>query len=499
LVASQAAADLSLSYEAWDAPDAPAHVDADEAAPEAAPDHAHGTSYAQRTEALARLEALSVRAVTSVLRRLGGGTAGIDYARSTKRELVAYALSTYDNAAVLSAVDAEAAGEAVPKGVPAPKALPVPAGAGTIPGGSTQQATPGIPGAGSNGTVPGEALEALAEALGRVVALGGHQAAAPVDADAVRAIAQDVVLGATPSFLEAARAAAEAVLAGQAPRVVEVRQHDREPARVEGAHPLCEKVLRLSTAGVNVLLVGPAGCGKTHLAEQVAKALGRPFGALSLTAGITESALTGRLLPTGDGGRFEYVESPFVRLYGGGGVFLFDELDAADPNMLLVVNSALANGHMEVEQRAASDLPTRVDRHADTIMLGAANTYGTGADAKYVGRGVLDAASLDRWYIVEMDYDRAYEARLFGGQAPEAKPWQAADPATCDQDVLALGKWVQALRDKAERAKVTRIVSYRMVQKAVAARRAGVPSAEIQRDLLAGWSADELRQVGEAR
>jgi hypothetical protein len=48
-------------------------------------------------------------------------------------------------------------------------------------------------------------------------------------------------------------------------------------------------------------------------------------------------------------------------------------------------------------------------------VCAAANTYGTGADALYVGRNQLDAATLDRFYVVEMDYDRKLEAKL----APE--------------------------------------------------------------------------------
>lgn len=259
----------------------------------------------------------------------------------------------------------------------------------------------------------------------------------------------------------------------QAPRVIEVRQPAAAPVQLEGRqHPLFDKVLKLAASGVNVMLVGPAGCGKTYLAHQIAKALNLPFSSISGSAGASESQLLGRLLPTGEGGKFEYHESPFVRTYEGGGCFLFDEIDAFDPNMLLVVNQATANGGFTVEARTNKQY---VARHEKTVMIASANTWGTGASAMYVGRSQLDAATLDRYYIVPMDYDTVLEAQ-FG-------------PA----DLVA---WVHGIRAKAQTAGLRRVVSTRMIQKGAAALGAGLKLAEVKADLLAGWSKDELAKVG---
>jgi cobaltochelatase CobS len=256
--------------------------------------------------------------------------------------------------------------------------------------------------------------------------------------------------------------------------ILHVQINDAPKVVIEDhVHPVFEKVLRLTAAGVNVLLKGPAGCGKTHLCEMVAKQLGREFGAISGSAGASESQLVGRLLPTGDGGKFEYHASPFVSLYESGGCFLFDELDAFDPNMLLVSNTATANGHFTVEAR--SNCPNVV-RHKNTILLAAANTYGNGPDALFVGRNQLDASTLDRWYTIEMDYDTAFEKQL---ATPE------------------IVNWVWQLREKVQAAKLRRVVSTRMIQKAHVATGAGVPWAEVKRDLLNGWTRDELAKVGE--
>jgi MoxR-like ATPase len=320
---------------------------------------------------------------------------------------------------------------------------------------------------------------------------------AAVDEDEERRKAIEILLGGGKGKLDEGRvrelAAEEAAKVLAVKPVIEMVIHGApKVALPDDHHPLLPKVIALAAAGLNVLLKGPAGCGKTHLCETVAKTLGREFGAISGSAGASESQLTGRLLPTGDHGRFEYHPSVFVRNYEGGQCFLFDELDAFDPNMLLVANTALANGHFTVEAR--SDCPLVV-RHKGTILLGAANTFGTGPDAMYVGRSQLDGATLDRWYVIEMTYDDSYEASLFGGNGKGVEAWKPS-PAPTAAEIRKLGEWVVALREKCEASKVQRIVSTRMIHKAIAARHAGLSSAEIKADLLGGWTRDEIAKIG---
>ena len=170
-------------------------------------------------------------------------------------------------------------------------------------------------------------------------------------------------------------------------------------------------IASLISIGQHVLLTGPAGCGKTFAAEAAAKTLGRDFAMISCSAGMSEAQLLGWLLPVGAGGQFEYVPSAFVKAYENGGVFLFDELDAADENVLLVVNSALANDRLNVPSRYTQPW---VKRHPDFVCIGTANTLGNGATEMYTGRNQLDASTMDRFRmgIVEMSYDEALEQRL---------------------------------------------------------------------------------------
>lgn len=236
--------------------------------------------------------------------------------------------------------------------------------------------------------------------------------------------------------------AVEAKVGDRPSAEVVVKVKDLPPVKLDGKpHKLLQRVLRLVAAKVsekNVMLIGPAGSGKTYLAEQVAKALNLPFAALSFSPGMSEAKLLGRIVPNISTGTESYVESPAVSLYRNGGVVLLDELDNGDPSIVTVLNSFLANGWMYLPSGE------RVERHPDTIVVGSMNTLGTGADRVYVGRNALDGATLDRFVVEMMDYDPDLEASI----CPEANIRNA----------------VYKLRQKVADNKLRRIVGTRMLK-----------------------------------
>jgi hypothetical protein len=142
----------------------------------------------------------------------------------------------------------------------------------------------------------------------------------------------------------------------------------------------------LASARVLVMLTGPAGMGKSYWCQNLADRLDLQYGSIPMTEGATPSWILGAQRLNGFG------ESRFLQIWRDGGVFLLDELDAADPNMLLVVNDALANGVLHNPVNGES-----YTRHPDCILMAATNTLGTGADASYTGRNQLDFSTLDRW------------------------------------------------------------------------------------------------------
>ena len=179
-------------------------------------------------------------------------------------------------------------------------------------------------------------------------------------------------------------------------RVEVTRNGETKP--VEGlAHKMLPTVIKVLSAGLHVLMVGPAGTGKSHIASQAAEALGLESHGISLSPQTPASALLGYMQAMG-----EYVGTQFRHAYEHGGVFHFDEMDNAHPSVLAVINGALANGHM--------DFPDgRVKRHEDFRVVGSANTYGRGPDRVYQGRQAIDGATLDRFTVVTIEVDEALE------------------------------------------------------------------------------------------
>ncbi len=168
-------------------------------------------------------------------------------------------------------------------------------------------------------------------------------------------------------------------------------------------HYATPAVLRAIGRGHPVMMVGPAGCGKTTIAEHVANALSLGF---FITSAVND---THELMGFVDG-YGKYHITAFRHAYQFGGLWCADEIDAWDANALLVANSAIANG-----RATFPDCETPIGRHADFRICATANTFGTGADRVYVGRTELDAASLDRFAVIAVDYDLTLERFLARG------------------------------------------------------------------------------------
>jgi hypothetical protein len=186
-------------------------------------------------------------------------------------------------------------------------------------------------------------------------------------------------------------------------------QQETVPALSEQIGESCHRALpyikTLAESGVPIMLIGTHGTGKTEAARQLALSLNLEFGFASMTEGTPPSTFYGRVFP-------EHVQSQFEKCYSEGGVFLFDVMDAAHPNLLLIVNAALANGYFSNTATGET-----IERHPNFVPVAAANTMGTGADRNYTGRRRLDAAALDRWTMgrVQIPIDETLEANIVAG------------------------------------------------------------------------------------
>lgn len=150
----------------------------------------------------------------------------------------------------------------------------------------------------------------------------------------------------------------------------------------------------------NIMLVGGAGGGKTHLVKQIAESLNLKFYPMSVGLQTTKSDLLGFINANG-----VYMPSVIRHAYENGGVLLLDEFDAAHAGVVTILNSLLANGHAIFPDKV-------IEKHKDFVCICACNTYGRGANVDYVGRNRLDGATLDRFIVINVDYDENLESSL---------------------------------------------------------------------------------------
>ena len=191
-----------------------------------------------------------------------------------------------------------------------------------------------------------------------------------------------------------------------APPTIRVQIPDRPEVEIGRQHERFPLLLQVLACGLNVLLVGPAGTGKTTAARKAAEALGLSFSCLSVGPQTSKSDLLGFIDAGGT-----YRESLFVAAYRDGGVFLLDEIDAGNAGVLTVLNAALAGDVMATPAGMVSRSPR-------FLAVAGANTYGQGASRQYVGRNQLDAATLDRFAVLDWPVDEGLEAALVGLPAP---------------------------------------------------------------------------------
>lgn len=197
-------------------------------------------------------------------------------------------------------------------------------------------------------------------------------------------------------------------------------------------HDKFETVLKFVANDEPVFLTGPAGSGKNVLCKQVAEALGLKF---YFTNAVTqEYKLTGFTDAMGN-----YQETQFYKAFTEGGLFMLDEMDASIPEVLVILNAAIANRYF--------DFPAPIgykEAHPNFRIIAAGNTVGQGADYEYVGRNQLDAASLDRFAFVPVNYSEAIENSVACGD-------------------LELAQFCRDYRNAARKAGQQAIVSYRAI------------------------------------
>lgn len=197
----------------------------------------------------------------------------------------------------------------------------------------------------------------------------------------------------------------------------------------EAHHEKYDLIKTCLQCGIPVYLAGPAGSGKNHTVEQIAKELGWNF--YFSNSVQQEYKLTGFI---DAGGKFHETEFYKACTDEKDCIFFLDEIDASIEEVLVLLNAAIANGYFE--------FPNGRVNFDKVHFVAAGNTVGSGADDMYTGRRVLDQSTLDRFAIIEFDYSLTVEMAITKGNTE-------------------LVNFIRQLRDEAKNKGIRATFSYR--------------------------------------
>jgi hypothetical protein len=192
-------------------------------------------------------------------------------------------------------------------------------------------------------------------------------------------------------------------------RVVKIETPEGQTITLDDKHQEFPKLAQLVAAGVPVMVVGPAGGGKTEACRALAAELEQEFVPLSLGPQTTQASLFGYTDAQG-----RYVRTPFRDAFENGGLILLDEFDRCNERVSVTLNAAIA-------QRYCSFPDGTVDAHKNCVFVAAANTTGHGADRQYVSARQQDSATLDRFAVLAWPYDERFETKLAHAQGLDAE------------------------------------------------------------------------------
>ena len=157
-------------------------------------------------------------------------------------------------------------------------------------------------------------------------------------------------------------------------------------------------LVRSGVRGKNIMMTGPAGCGKTMAAKSLVNSLDRPDFYFNL--GATQdprSTLIGNTHFSKEKGTY-FSQSLFVEaIQTPNAVILLDELSRAHPDAWNILMTVLDYGQRYLRLDEANG--------SDTIKVAEGVTFVATANIgnEYTSTRVMDKALLDRFTIVEMD------------------------------------------------------------------------------------------------
>lgn len=156
-------------------------------------------------------------------------------------------------------------------------------------------------------------------------------------------------------------------------------------------------LVRSAVRGKNIMMVGPAGCGKTQAAKALPSATNRPFFYFNL--GATQDPRATLIGNTHfKDGQTVFDSSAFVKaIQTENSVILLDELSRAHPEAWNILMTVLDEGQRYL--RLDEDVNAPLIKVASGVSFIATANIGT----EYTSTRVIDRALMDRFEIIEVD------------------------------------------------------------------------------------------------
>jgi MoxR-like ATPase len=173
-------------------------------------------------------------------------------------------------------------------------------------------------------------------------------------------------------------------------------------------------LIRSAVRGRNIMMTGPAGCGKTMAAKALVTAMDRPDYYFNLGATQDPRAtLIGNTHFNKETGTY-FTESTFVKaIKTPNAVILLDELSRAHPDAWNILMTVLDEGQRYLRLDEAEG--QEIIKVADGVTFVATANIGN----EYTSTRVMDKALVDRFTQIEMDVlDKAQEGGLLRALYP---------------------------------------------------------------------------------
>ena len=170
-----------------------------------------------------------------------------------------------------------------------------------------------------------------------------------------------------------------------------------KPDTLEMSDVKWKYLVRSTVRGKNIMMVGPAGCGKTQAAKSLPEATDKPFFYFNL--GSTQDPRAALIGNTHfKKGETLFDKSPFVKaLETPNAIILLDELSRAHPEAWNILMTVLDEEQRYLRLDESIDSP--IIKVAEGVCFIATANIGT----EYTSSRVLDRALMDRFEIIEVD------------------------------------------------------------------------------------------------